>query len=332
MPTGGGLLRGERIDFIDLQRSLLENTDFSEEDLRAEVRKLRILQFDLDNKGKNIVSLHEGCIVFIDPKYNGEQVNRGDIWLCSIRSVSTVYNAIPLRKITASILMGMDDSLRHDIIDALWKTNRRAFEDIFREKYSSEVYNRARNEAREQYEAQLREKDVRISELEKEVSQGRYMLSMRASSDQQDGIQLRSDDVVATASIDQPAPVTVPVSTSVQSETAPTFQWSNNYVAPGIPEMRYWEEHAQTRRNYRFNIERVSPETLKCEGFPDGKYFVHISPKKNILVIRKHDYGSALCIDGRMRLDGLGELVPFKEREKLVAEYNQKYDGVLIHL
>ena len=48
--------------------------------------------------------------------------------------------------------------------------------------------------------------------------------------------------------------------------------------------------------------------------------------------MRRHEFGSALCIDQRIRLDGLGELSLFTEKVKLVAEYNQKYDGILVYL
>ena len=129
-------MTGQRMDFMEFKKSMIDqfgDLGFTEEELMSEVRRLKILRFDLDKKGLNIVSQFEGTIVFIDPKYDGEQVNRGEIWLCSIRSVSTVYNAIPLRRINASILMGLDEGMRRSIVDSLWKSNRVQFEEIFKE-------------------------------------------------------------------------------------------------------------------------------------------------------------------------------------------------------
>lgn len=329
-------MKGERMDFLDFQRTMadrIEDEGFQEEDLASEIRKLKILKFDIDKKGVNIVSQYDGTIVFIDPKYNGEQVNRGDIWLCSVYSFSTVYNAMPLKKMTASSILGLDEGLRRSMEESLWRTNRREFEEIFKERYSAEIYSRAYNEAKEKYEAQLRERDQRIAELEKELGQSRYMMQMRGPSVQNDGIQLRSDDEVDYV-FDEKMEKEIIQNKIMQfhQEIVPVFQWTDNYSAPGVPEMRVLDDSRRNFVNYRFDIERVAPDTLKCDGFPDGKYFAHISPRKNILVLRKHDFGSALCIDGRIRLEGLGELVPFKEREKLASEYNRKYDGVLIHI
>lgn len=327
-------MRGERMDFLDFQRTMadrIEDEGFTEQDLASEVKKLKILHFDIDKKGVNIVSQYEGTIVFIDPRYNGEQVNRGDIWLCSVYSVSTVYNAIPLKKITASILLGLDDHLRRSIEESLWKSNRKQFEEIFKEKYSAEIYSRAYSEAAKKYEAQIKEKNLRLSEIEKNLIQSRFMMDKKVPTVQADGIQLRTDDVTEVDGPNARGDASPSVA-SVKQEPAPAFQWPSNYTAPGVPEMNIWDVSERNTGNYRFDIERVAADTLRCVGFPDGKYFAHISPRKNILVIRKHDYGSALCIDGRMRLSGLGELVPFKDREKLASEYNHKYGGVLVHL
>ena len=150
------------------------------------------------------------------------------------------------------------------------------------------------------------------------------------SVNQSKGIQLRSDDPIDETPRKSDAQTVILQDNT--PEQAPTFQWTNHCMAPGIPEMRYVDVPGMTKVNHHFVIERVAPETLRCEGFPDGKYFVHISPKKNILVIRKHEFGSALCIDQRIRLEGLGELSPFTEKVRLVAEYNQKYDGILVYL
>ena len=51
-----------------------------------------------------------------------------------------------------------------------------------------------------------------------------------------------------------------------------------------------------------------------------------------MLTIRPNEFGSALCINRRIRLKGLGRLSPFTEKKKLVAEYNEKYEGLMVYL
>ena len=46
-----------------------------------------------------------------------------------------------------------------------------------------------------------------------------------------------------------------------------------------------------------------------------------------------YDYGSAICVGNGIRLEGLGSLVPYDgERRVLMAEFNERYGGLLVHL
>ena len=79
-------------------------------------------------------------------------------------------------------------------------------------------------------------------------------------------------------------------------------------------------------------VESLAEETIYSESFIDGKYFVHINPSKRFIVVRRHDYGSAICINKRIRLDGLGTYSGFIGKCQLMAEYSARYDKMLTYL
>ena len=130
----------ERLDFMDWQRDMsnvVESNGFTQDDYREQIRRLKVLGFHIDRKGVNIVSEIDGVIVFVDRKYSGEKVLAGDVWLCSATMVGMVYYAMPLKKITSSMIMGLSDEIRDQIIDALWCSNRSEFERIFELRFQS---------------------------------------------------------------------------------------------------------------------------------------------------------------------------------------------------
>ena len=102
--------------------------------------------------------------------------------------------------------------------------------------------------------------------------------------------------------------------------------------APGMPEVRVSDQPQNRVSSVKYSVERLSEETIYSESFIDGKYFVHINPSKRFIVVRKHDNGSAIFINKRIRLDGLGSYSGFSGKCQLMAEYSSRYDGLLIYL
>ncbi len=99
----------EKKDFIDWQRDMqdsLEGAGFTKDDYREVVRKLHVLLFHIDRKGKNIVSHINDMITFVDRGYVGERILEGDVWLCS-EEFHNVYCATSFKKITSSMIMGV---------------------------------------------------------------------------------------------------------------------------------------------------------------------------------------------------------------------------------
>ena len=303
----------------------VEDEGFTQEDYGNVVKRLHILGFHIDRKGENIVSEIDGVIAFVDKRYYGERVNVGDVWLCSAVFRNTVYYVQPLKKITSSMIMGLSDDIRNGVVDSLWRTNRAEFVKIFEERYKEQIYSQAYKEANEKNETIVKELEGRIADLSKQVEHSRMVITMKGPED--DGIELTSDEV-AVESVDLEME---PVRPQVREERLPAPWTQSSALAPGMPEVRLAEAPVQAQ-HVRLRVERVSEETIRCDAFEDGKYFVHINPSKRFLVIRRHDYGSAICVGGRIRLDGLGAYSTFTGKAPLMAEYNQRYGGVLVYL
>lgn len=328
----------QRMDFVKWQRDMLgsvEDSGFTEDDYREQVRKLRILSFHVDRKGENIVSQIDGVIAFVDRRYNGERVMPGDVWLCTAVMSGTVYYVMPLRKITSSMIMGLSDEIRDGIVESLWKSNRTEFVRIFEQRYKEDMYKQAYDQAKQESDEIIAGLKDKVAELSMQVEHSRMLIGGQGSPEEY--IVLGSEDEADDGKAPEQAAVTSPkqaehMSVAQQEDFNPVVGRRTMVSAPGMPEMRVsdtiqWRAPAQ-----RYEVQRLAEETIYSESFIDGKYFVHINPSKRFIVVRKHDYGSAICIDRRIRLDGLGAYSRFDGRCPLMAEYSAKYDGLLIYL
>lgn len=326
----------KRMDFFDFQRQMADSAEdegFTAEDVREQVKMLKILGFHIDRKGENIVSEIDGVIAFIDRKYSGETVAPGDIWLCSVTKVGLVYYAMPLRKITSSMIMGLSDEIREGIIETLWKKNRSEFVKIFEKNYKEAIFQQAYREAEEKSAGIVAELQAKVAELNRQVEHSRIVLGSREA--EEDYIELGSEyeePAVAEPAINAAAPVQTPDVQRPADIFNPVIGRKSMVSAPGMPEVRVSEPLFRQPPAQRYAVERVSEETIYCESFIDGKYFVHINPSKKFIVVRRHDYGSAICVGKKIRLDGLGSYSGFSGRCQLVAEYSPRYDGLLIYL
>ena len=324
----------KRMDFFDFQRQMADSAEdagFGEEEVHDQVRKLKILGFHIDRKGENIVSEIDGIIAFVDRKYNGEKVMPGDTWLCSATMATTVYYVMPLKKITSSMIMGLSDDIREDIIDTLWQKNRSEFEKVFEKNYKDAIFQQAYKEAEEKSSGIVAELQAKVADLTRQVEHSRIVLGSRET--EEDYIELGSDDEEPAESRDAAtAPVQAFEIQHPADDFNPVIGRKSMVSAPGMPEVKVSEPLFRQPQAQRYAVERVSEETIYCESFVDGKYFVHINPSKRFIVVRRHDYGSAICVGKKIRLDGLGSYSGFNGRCPLVAEYSPRYDGLLIYL
>ena len=336
-------------NLLDLQRKLMDSdiSDVVAYDFIEKTKKrLYLLSFALDAKGKNIVSHIKGTIVFVDSKFPGK-VEVGDTWICTADLAdSNVYYAMPIYKVTVSLLMNMDEGLRYEMIDALYKRNKKMFEAEFAERYKEEVHDSAVLDARSEYDGIIAQLQAQVSELDLQLKQNRILSQsvMAAPRPEPEMIELGSDvDDIAPIELgseddnvepielgsdvgSEPAEQRNPISTA--PHTIPSMYRNST---PGIPEIRT-PEKAASASAIVYNVERLDENTLYSESFTDQKYFIHISPDRNLLVVRPNSFGSVFCINNKVKLKGLGKLSEFTGHKRLVAEYSDRYEGMIIYL
>ena len=206
-------------------------------------------------------------------------------------------------------------------------------ESDFAERYKDEIYDAAIRQARSELEGKIRGLEDKVSELEIQAEQNRIMSQNAAvTEDRPMMIELGSDDEsVSTIELgsvtveigEQPAAYVPPAPPAIPSA------YRNS--TPGIPEIRV-PEKTPSVKNMVFSVERTGEETLYSESFTDAKYFVHISPDCNLLVIRPNEFGKVFCMNRRLRLKGLNKLSAFTGPKRLVAEYNERYEGMIVYL
>ncbi len=326
----------QKMDLFDFRKEMVDRGIDGEEALGSldkGLKKIHMLTFGLDNKKVNIVSFLNGKITFVDGRFPGK-VEVGDVWICSVSSSGTVNYAMPLYKITASFLINLDSRLREEMIDSLWERNKSMFETDFAQRYKDEVHDSAILEARAELGDKIVELKSRVSELENQLAQNRIlsktvsavqepqteMIELGSEIDNNGCIELGSEAIMVDAEIP-----------SFRTPSVPKIPNTYRAGSPGIPEIRIAEAREPTPHMV-FHVERIGEETLYSESFTDHKYFVHISPDTKILTIRPNEFGSALCINKRIRLKGLNKLSPFTEQKKLTAEYSDRYEGLMVYL
>lgn len=280
------------------KKKAVDGTQFTENDLDSEIEKLHVLSFRLDSRGENVVSSINGTIVFIDRWYSGEKVKVGDIWLCYVKRSGNVYHAMPMKKLTLNIIMGLSTDIRESIVDALWSTNKKDYERLFEERYKAEVQTKAVEQAEKESHQIISRMQAHIDTLTQQVKQMNYLLSNAADYDE---IVLSSD----------PISEGVPDTGNIQQQTFPDGSIGSMMQHPFRPEKTIPR------------VERISEDTLYSDGFVDGRYKVFISPDSRVLILTPSVSGMAICSKRRIILKGLGELSPYSDRKNLVADMIQ---------
>ncbi len=319
----------DKIDFYDLQKRLKDlGMSDSEIDsvIENEGSNVHLLTFTLDDKESNIISYHKGTIVFISPKYPGK-VNVGETWFCSLEKKTRSYHAVPMYKVTPTLLLNLDAELREGLIDSLWEKNRSMFESDFAQRYRDEIHTKAVEEVRSEMQSIIDGLKSDVGNLQNQLEQNR-ILNMSSSVSGPSMIELGSDDALPTENARAPATPSVPIEEIPHIPSIPGIRAS----APGMPEMRAPGIKSSEPRSVVYDVTRTAEETIYSESFTDPKYFVHISPDCRMLVIRPSSFGTALCFNKRIRLQGLGSLSPFTEKKKLMAEYSSRYEGMIVYL
>lgn len=281
--------------------------------------RLHVLKFHMDRRGENIVSEIDRTIVFVNPGYVGDWPEVGEIWFCNVIPHNNVYWADPLIRVNSALLMGLDERIRNEMFSALWQTNRKEFEKVFEDRYRQAALETAKEQLEAAHREEVESLKRRISELESTVAQDRILLSTRREDDE---IELSSDEEV---------PAEIAARPERQEEYVPQIPRTYRQPAPGVPEMMRSPQYVEDVPELSFKVTRITPNCISSPSFTDSKYFVHISPNGKYLLVRPNPHGNAICINRCISVGGLGDLAPGPNKE-LVAEYSQRYGGMLIYL
>ena len=341
----GNQRSNEAMDFLDLKNTfgpIIEPEGFDTNDMVKEIKKLCILSFFLDKKGTNTIArASDGRIVFVDRDHLN-QVAVGDVWLCSILESGLVYYATPLKKITAATAMDFSPELRKEIVESLYKTNMPSFKREFERKYREEIYNKALEESETKHQDIIESLKRRIEDLSNQLNQSMVVIESRRSEamePEEEEILLgegypgdaapqspQDEEEIMLGAAERTSPQPVPA-------YVPQALFTNNVQgAPGLPEMLNISTPQRQEVQREIHVERLDGNTLYCDQFPDGKYFVHINMSKKFLLIRYNSFGQVVCINHRMVLDGLEEISSFVGQKRLVSQMNQRYGGLLVYL
>lgn len=316
-------------DFREWQQEYMRIWDagYDPEDLDAVVGELCVLPFRRNvEKGEGVISEHNGTIVFVDPRFHGLRPGAGEVWFCSVWRRDRVYNATPLMEVTPEVMSRLSKEVRDGMVDMLWESHRDDLMGRFEDKYMAEVRDKALEDARMRYEPKISELERKVEDLETQLAHS--LMLIRGGAD--DGIELTSEEPeTGEVSID-PSPEPPVVSPVAPAVTLGSMFRRSQFV-PGMPEMHRPESRGDPTV-HRVRVERVAEGTLSCDELPDGKYFVHTSYNGRYLVIRPNDHGKAVCRDHVLDLQDLGRFSRFTGRVVLEGEYNDRLDGLLVHM
>jgi len=322
-------------DYKELaERVGIDEDAYPESSFRKDIRNYHILVFKKNPKKDGLMTMQLGRITFLDWSYSGEPIEPGDHVLCTVKEDFDHNVATPVMKITPSVLMSFSNEIRDAIVKALWDKNKKDYEGHFEKIYKSEVYEQAKDDAEKANEAKLQELNEEIEKLKTQLSAARYAMS-QASFDIDSG-RVESDEIELSSeppkekSTDRPKDTVSFLSSNRDSERP------RRYDAPDRREevfrYRMWSDSIMPLHYGMPEVKRIAPRALFSEDFDDGRYFVHVSPNKKTMLIRKHEEGEIFCVNHQIMIQDLERLYPFSEMKELKAEISSKYGGILVHL
>jgi len=321
-------------NLLDLQRESIKNSADQEEfeEFRKEVKKkLNIFTFFEGTKSNQLVSKYNNTHVFIETGHE-EKVSLGETWICVTEFKYNYYYVIPIIKVTPGFIINLDSDVRESVIRDLWIKNRKLFENEFEKRYKEEISETVTAEMEAKYKTKINSLTDRITELETMNQHNNFLLQNTAQQVVEEGIELGSDEMELGIEMES-GELNVSMPSPPPRRVSPPIPYSRSRTMPGFPEMRgSAEEISKVPDGAKYIVERTGDDTIYSESFTDLKYFIHISPSMDMLVIRPNEFGNAYSVNRSITLKGLGKLSPFKERKVLNAEFSQKYDGLVVYL
>ncbi len=324
----------EKMDFRKWQASQKSESGDNTEELVTEFSKeMYLLTFNLDKKGTNIVSQHNGCIVFVDRNFQYE-VSVGDTWICELTRANNCAYARPIVKITLNNILNFNEQLRENVLNVLWKKYSNDLKVIFENRYKSELQNKITEDIKTDYIDKLARITKQKDEIENELLQTKIQLES-----QRDFVPYTNEDFIILGSNDKnskndssEAPASgikaTPSDVIDRYPTRNTTEQQPTLIAQrDIPQIKRVAPVTQ-----KFEVERIGPDSLRSPSFTDTRYFVHISPDYKLLVIRPNEEGNVYCLNKVIRLKDLGLVSGFADKKFLFAEYSELYEGMIVRL
>lgn len=321
-------------DYHELsERFGIDEDEYPEDSFKSDMRRYAILVFKSNPKKEGLIAMYKRKVTFLNWSYKGEPIEPGDHVLCTVEEELEHNVATPVMKITPSILMGLSSEMRDAIVDALWDKNRKDYEDNFEKRYKNEIYERAKEETKAEKDSLIAEYEERIANLTNQLAAARFAMDVASKNSDSDEIELSSDPVEEKSDRkSEGRPRMIDESLQIDSEEQRPRN-SEPSVLRSDPIMpRYRDLLNFYRGSGVIEVQRVAQRAIYSEDFEDGRYFVHVSPNKKLMLIRKHEEGEIFCVNHQIMIQDLERLYPFTEKKDLKAEYSSKYDGVLVHL
>lgn len=190
-------------------------------------------------------------------------------WIVHLRRSKQTYLATPVHRISPAYLHELLESQRGPIIDALWRDHRDDIMPYFEQKFSDEMEDSIRRAVQETEHAN--EDRVRLLEAELKAMREKSVM------DEATIITLRGllEETGNRGGQPQAAPG--------EDDTVPI----------GSPQAG------------KVRVVRKDGKILESPYFTAPKYFAHVSKDLSILVIREHEFGSAIAFDNKLYLSGL---------------------------
>ncbi len=301
-------------DLLDLQK--LAATEGRDRALRARLDTLQLVTFVRNSEPSHSdpIGRHptSGRPVFPDKKRQGSDIKSGETWFCELEEYrpvtgAPVYYANPVAKVDASYLFDLRPDQVDKVLAALQLTSQSTLLDLARKRIQDELEKAAQSRV----EAMQRERDAARSEAD----------SLHAE-------VTRLSDSAGTLRREVEALRAAPPSPAPPSRVEPSQEAVSSAPSNGPPN---WFTIGASSLSPLF-IDRNSASRIRSEMFRDGRYFVHVSPDRRLLLVRSHPEGNLVATGNTLEVPGLDVLRPFDRPEQLPATLEARGGGLLLRL
>ncbi len=290
------------------------------------VESLELLTFfkNPDKMRTDPVARHplDGLIVFPDKRKQGAVIKPGETYFCEVTTHdtsagSTIHYANPVVRVDPSFMFDLRPDQVGRLVDALLETSKEPLLEQARAQIRAQVeravkadmdgLGRERDEAR----AALDEARASLGRAGEEVA--RLRLEAIGLAERVRELEARDGAGAAPPST---AGAAAPPAAAAAPPTSGGVAW---------PQVEGPEALA-------FPVHRPSPEHLESTRLSYGRYFVHVSPDRRVLLVRPHPDGNLPAVGGRLSVPSLGLLRPFSGPEDLAARTDPRTGGLLVDI